>query len=166
MSPRAWWISGAVSWNFTLFVILSGYGPWWILLTPTIFILRLPGLLAARARAEQEAAIESHGYDISHRLIGIPPWVGHAHSPLEFTCNSTLSYPTSPNDLWDEEIYVTFDGWAFRLRDGDLEAKPESELHSDNGWEPVLSTERTGLTDDTVDLVKTHLAALQRPRVN
>ena len=166
MSSRAWWLSGAAFWAFTLFVILSGQGPWWILLTPTIFILRLPGFLAARARAQQLVSEETRAIDASHRLIQVPAWVGHAHTPLEFTRTSPVTPDDRIEEGWNEEVYVTMDTWAFRLHGGRVEVQREDDLHSGKRWAQIRSAEDLGLSVEDLDLIQSQLTALHRPRKN
>lgn len=163
MSARLWWSSAAVFWVFTLYVIFSGAGPWWIILTPTIYVLRLPSMLAAREReAEEMAAV---AVPIEHRLIRIPQWVGHTHTPHEYTPGGagTQSFDSAGAD-WNEEVHVVQHGWMFRLHCGGLEAKREDALSPQASWQKVRNIPFLDFTSDELAQIREELALLRRPR--
>lgn len=165
MSTRLWWSSAAVFWIFTLYVIFSGYGPWWIILTPTIYVLRLPSLLAAREREAEQIAAAAVAIPIEHRLIRIPQWVGHAHTPYEFMPGETSAQSFDAADTdWNEEVHVIQRGWMFRLHRGDLEAKREDTLNPKAAWENVRTTPIVEFTCDELAQIKEELSLLRRPR--
>lgn len=165
MSARLWWLSAAVFWIFTLYVIFSGYGPWWIILTPTIYVLRLPSMLAAREREAEELAAAAVAIPIEHRLIRIPQWVGHTHTPHEYTPGeaSTQSFDAADAD-WNEEVHVVQHGWMFRLHRGDLEAKREDSLNPHASWEKAQTIPFLNFTSDELAHIREELALLRRPR--
>ena len=165
MSARLWWLSAAVFWVFTLYVIFSGAGPWWIILTPTICVLRLPSMLAARGREAEQIAAAAVAIPIEHRLIRVPEWVGHAHTPHEFMPGdtNTQSLEAAGAD-WNEEVHVVQQGWMFRLHRGELEAKREDALSPQASWEKVRNIPFLDFTSDELAQIRDELALLRRPR--
>jgi len=165
MSARLWWLSAAVFWVFTLYVILSGYGPWWIILTPTIYVLRLPSLLAAREREAEQIAAAAVAIPIEHRLIRIPHWVGQTHTPYEFMPGETSAQSFDAADTdWSEEVHSIQRGWMFRLHRGDLEAKREEALNPRASWEKARVTPILDFTSAELEQIRDELAVLRRPR--
>lgn len=165
MSARLWWLSAAVFWVFTLYVIFSGYGPWWIILTPTICVLRLPSMLAAREREAEQIAAAAVAIPIEHRLIRVPEWVGHAHTPHEFMPGDTNTQSLEAADAdWNEEVHVVQQRWMFRLHRGELEAKREDSLNPKASWEKARTIPFLDFTRDELAQIREELALLRRPR--
>ena len=165
MSARLWWLSAAVFWIFTLYVIFSGYGPWWIILTPTICVLRLPSMLAAREREAEQIAAAAAAIPIEHRLIRVPEWVGHAHTPHEFIPGNSNTHSFEAADAdWNEEVHVVQQGWIFRLHRDDLEVTREDTFSPKATWEKVRATPSLGITCDDLAQIKEDLTSLRRPR--